>query len=156
MEGHAYMGAISLETLLGYEGGSSRVEKGFMAIGDLAYYVSNDLKLYAGIRYIQKDVLGAGGIEYQLPSSAGSGIALFGEGRVNDQDRWQAWGGIRFYLGESKSLIRRHREDDPNNHSKEFLFEVDTGDGVVTPTGGSDSGPECGTEETGPCQEPDR
>ena len=39
-----------------------------------------------------------------------------------DQDRWQAWGGIRFYLGESKSLIRRHREEDAE--AEEQVTEV--------------------------------
>ena len=40
--------------------------------------------------------------------------ALFAEGRIGEDDYHGVWGGIRFYFGQKdKSLIRRHREDDP-------------------------------------------
>jgi hypothetical protein len=146
-EGQAYSGRMSFESIVGYEGGDN-VEKGLFTISNVAYYPSDNMRLYAGIRYIQEDLYGAGGVELQLqPSSFASGMSLFGEGRVHDDDSWQAWAGVRFHFGGgSKSLIRRHREDDPANVNKEFLFE---------PQG--DSRPSCGPGSVPPtpCEEPE-
>lgn len=38
------------------------------------------------------------------------------EGRVGEDSYHGVWGGVRFYFGQKdKTLIRRHREDDPTN-----------------------------------------
>lgn len=125
LEAQAYMNQISLEGIVGHEGGDN-VEDGLFAIGNIAVYPTDDVRLYGGVRYIQEDFLGAGGIEMQLSSlGLGSGFTVFGEGRLHDDDRWQAWGGVRIYFGQEKSLKRRHREDDPVNPAKEFLFDID-------------------------------
>ena len=40
--------------------------------------------------------------------------ALFVEGRAGQGSDHGVWGGVKFYFGQKdKSLIRRHREDDP-------------------------------------------
>ncbi len=40
--------------------------------------------------------------------------AVFAEGRAGESDFFGAWGGVRIYFGQKdKTLIRRHREDDP-------------------------------------------
>ena len=41
------------------------------------------------------------------------GMSLFADGRWNEDGFDTVMGGIRFYFGAPKSLIRRHREDDP-------------------------------------------
>jgi hypothetical protein len=42
--------------------------------------------------------------------------ALFAEARFGEHSDHGAWGGLRFYFGQKdKTLIRRHREDDPTN-----------------------------------------
>jgi hypothetical protein len=45
-----------------------------------------------------------------------SGLTVFFDGAVHDDENYRALGGVRYYFGESKSLIRRHREDDPRNN----------------------------------------
>ncbi|MEM1421851.1 MAG: hypothetical protein AAF661_10120 [Pseudomonadota bacterium] len=127
VEGEYYAGRVSVEGFAGFEGGDD-VESGFIGIGDLAYYPEDDLRLSIGARYIQEDFMGAAGAEYQINEIA-PGVSLFAEGRAGDDDNWQAVGGIRIHLGaDDKTLIRRHREDDPKNRQREFLLEVDSTD----------------------------
>ena len=61
--------------------------------------------------------LAAAGVEYQLQSNFfGGGTSVFAEGRVGEDDYAAVWAGVRLYLGAGeKSLIRRHREDDPGS-----------------------------------------
>jgi hypothetical protein len=44
-----------------------------------------------------------------------SGFAFFANGSWGDNGNDTVVGGIRFYSGPPKSLIRRHREDDPGS-----------------------------------------
>ena len=42
--------------------------------------------------------------------------SLFVEGRAGEGSFHGVWGGVRFYFGQKdKTLIRRHREDDPTD-----------------------------------------
>lgn len=53
--------------------------------------------------------------EWGFPVGHGIMSALFVEGRVGQGSYHGVWGGLRVYFGKSdKTLIRRHREDDPN------------------------------------------
>jgi hypothetical protein len=81
---------------------------------DLAYYVTDDLKLSIGHRYYGgKNALALGG-EWSFASFNNVAPALFVEGRVGEHDASGVWAGVRVYFGQKpKSLIRRHREDDP-------------------------------------------
>lgn len=81
---------------------------------NLAYYPLDNLEVYAGHRYLDgKNALALGG-EWGAPMSNGVMAALFVEGRVGEDSYRGVWGGLRFYFGRTdKTLIRRHREDDP-------------------------------------------
>ena len=60
--------------------------------------------------------------------------ALFAEGRIGEDDFQGVWGGIRFYFGQKdKSLIRRHREDDPYDWGSDFGGASNTGSTTTTP-----------------------
>ncbi|MFN3225225.1 MAG: hypothetical protein ACE360_03105 [Hyphomicrobiales bacterium] len=123
LEAAAYFGQFSLEAIVGMEGGDD-VEEGFFSIANLAYYPTEDLRLYAGVRYIQEDFIGAAGAEYQFSlDSFNQPLALFAEGRLGD-DEAEVWAGLRVYLGRPNSLINRHRQDDPAVPSLDFLFET--------------------------------
>ncbi len=51
-----------------------------------------------------------------MPLGHGIMASLFAEGRIGEDDYHGVWGGVRFYFGQhDKTLIRRHREDDPND-----------------------------------------
>src|SRR5262249_52383802 len=81
---------------------------------NVASYPIADLKVFAGHRYLGgKNALALGG-EYGVPMSRSVMAAVFAEGRVGEGDFRGVWGGLRLYFGQrDKSLIRRHREDDP-------------------------------------------
>ena len=69
-----------------------------------------------------------------MPLSHGIMGALFAEGRIGEDDFQGVWGGIRFYFGQKdKSLIRRHREDDPYDWGSDFGGASNTGSTTTTP-----------------------
>lgn len=101
-------------------------DSNLFVFSDLSYYVTDNLELSVGHRYTAERHAAALGVEFQLDQTVfSSGVSLFAEGRLGEDDYQAAWGGIRFYLGEEKSLIRRHREDDPDLLGIEDLFSID-------------------------------
>lgn len=140
LEAAAYFGQFSLEAIVGLEGGDN-VEDGFFTVTNLAYYPTDDLRLYAGVRYIQEDLIGAAGAEYQFAlNSFDQPLALFAEGRLGD-DEAEVWAGLRVYFGRPSSLINRHRQDDPAIPSLDFLFEST----VSTAPTAAETTPACST-----------
>jgi hypothetical protein len=93
----------------------------------LSYYVFDNLELSVGHLYTGGRNAATLSAEYLLPASFGSGVSAsaFVEGRVGERNANAVMGGVRFYFGNSeKSLIRRHREDDPGTHLKDDLFTL--------------------------------
>ncbi len=81
-----------------------------------SYYLTEDLDLSVGHVYTGGRNAAALGLEYLIPQTRGAGVAasLFVEGRIGERHSNSVLGGLRVYFGNSdKSLIRRHREDDP-------------------------------------------
>jgi hypothetical protein len=121
-----YFGRFSFEGQAGYQfsdaGRSFNLrrrdfdtrDRGFYSLADVAYYVTDDLRVALGHRFVVNRNALAAGIEYQLPFDSTFAMTLFAEGRFGEDHYRAAWGGIRIYFGdEKKTLIRRHREDDP-------------------------------------------
>jgi hypothetical protein len=78
------------------------------------YYLQDNFSVYAGHRYLGGEHALALGSEWGVPMQHGIMAALFAEGRIGQDNFRGAWGGMRFYFGQQdKTLIRRHREDDP-------------------------------------------
>jgi hypothetical protein len=88
---------------------------------DLAYYPIDDLKLYGGYRYVDDTSLGGAGIEY-LMRAFDSPVSLFAKADFGDDQYNRITGGLKFYFGSSsqKSLIQRHRTEDPENYTPMF------------------------------------
>lgn len=109
-----YMGNFSIEGWAGFESSDSNGDEVFAHI-DLAMYATDNLRVNVGFRrYLDINLFSAGG-EWQ-PDWEGLPISLYVEGQFGEQDYASLFGGIRFYFGgPDKSLIRRHREDDPSN-----------------------------------------
>jgi hypothetical protein len=83
---------------------------------NLQYYLQDNFDIYAGHRYLGGENALALGGEWGIPMSHGVMASLFAEGQIGQDNFHGVWGGLRFYFGEKdKSLIRRHREDDPIN-----------------------------------------
>ena len=116
-EGELYLDRVSLSAIAGVEYGNMIKTRGFIdAVASL--YATDDLRVYAGWRNDFAGNQGRGGVEYQLPASTGWGnVALFAEGRVGEHGYAAGLGGVKVYFGQQKSLMRRHREDDPDTWS---------------------------------------
>jgi hypothetical protein len=135
-----YLGRFSLDGLGGYEGVAVPETIGGLTVIDphddhafgqldLAYYPIDDLKLYSGYRYVNEASLGAAGVEY-LMRAGGSPISLFAKADFGEAQYNRITGGLKVYLGPNrgKSLIARHRTEDPENYTPMFprLSEVAT------------------------------
>ncbi|MBV9556325.1 MAG: hypothetical protein JO254_04555 [Pseudolabrys sp.] len=127
-EGEYYLNRFTIRAVAGGEWGSStttffgtgfttfNVGSRFFDSIDVAYYPDDDFKIFAGHRYYGGlNALALGG-EHGMPIGNGAMASLFFEGRIGESDYWGALAGVKMYFGQrDKSLIRRHREDDPDN-----------------------------------------
>jgi hypothetical protein len=81
---------------------------------NLKYYFTDNWDGYIGHRYLGGLHALAVGTEYARPMSGNRLGSLFVEARVGQGAFEGVWGGVKVYFGQrDKSLIRRHREDDP-------------------------------------------
>ncbi len=142
VEAEYYWGQWTAKTLIGaefVEAGSQFIEPDdeFFAFSDVSYYLSDDFEVSVGHRYTADRNALALGAEYQLSQTMfPSGVSLFAEGRIGEDDYQAVWGGVRLYLGDEKSLIARHREDDPDGYGDEDLFDLEVeSKGVICCTG---------------------
>lgn len=136
-EGEAYFGMWSLQGLAGVEFGNSvtgvtgaliqtySVPTRFTDSVNVNYYVNEDWKVFAGHRYALGAHALALGTELGFALGRGAMGAAFVEGRIGESNRSGVFGGLRFYFGQKdKSLIRRHREDDPTDWTADTLFTL--------------------------------
>ncbi len=127
-----YIRRFSLDGLAGYESVDFPITSSgltvlnsdsdhFFTHVDLAYYLVDDLRLYGGYRYVDDTSLGAAGIEY-LMRAFNSPVSLFAKADFGNEDFNRITGGLKFYFGSSsdKSLIQRHRTEDPENYTPMF------------------------------------
>ncbi len=117
IEGDAYLGRFSLGGHVGYEFGndskSTHVDSGVIAGVKLGYYVTDNFMLQGETGIEGPSWYGRGGFEYQPGFAALPGLSVFADAGTGSDHHVFALAGIRFYFGQDKSLIRRHREDDP-------------------------------------------
>ncbi|KAB2940286.1 MAG: hypothetical protein K8F92_15830 [Hyphomicrobium sp.] len=125
-EAELYLGRFTLDGLAGYESvdvpstiGDLEVltpdDKHFFAQSDLAYYITDDFKVYGGYRYLNETSFGSAGAEYLMRGHEVP-LSLFARGDFGDEDYTSITGGLKVYLSgdPDKSLIDRHRRDDPD------------------------------------------
>ncbi len=92
---------------------------------NLKYYFTDNWDGYVGHRYLGGKNALALGTEYGLPLGRGVMGSAFIEGRVGEGEFHGIWGGLRVYFGQKdKSLIARHRQDDPNIWAVDSLFSI--------------------------------
>ena len=120
-ESELYLGQFSLESWAGYavvdydDAATADLSGGFGII-DLGYYATDDWRV--GVGY--SSILGENALklatEYQFAPEMG--LAASGEARWSDSGAVTAMVGLKGYIGEpGKSLIDRHRQDDPPNRA---------------------------------------
>ena len=120
-EGEYYMPATTLRAIAGWEGGD--VPSRFFSKADFRWYPVADLMLSVGYRFTgDRSALALSG-EWLTPTSVFGGRAsLFTEARIGETDFRAIVGGLRVYFGRSKTLIDKHRRDDPDNGVPDNLF----------------------------------
>jgi hypothetical protein len=84
--------------------------------GDLRFYATDNFMIQAGARHADDFTAGRVGIEFQPAIQALPGLSFFADGWIGEDNYDAAYAGIRYYFGPEKSLIKRHREDDPANN----------------------------------------
>lgn len=132
LEGELYLDNLTLTGIAGVQYGE--LDDGFTSTLRAAYYLTDDLMLSAGHNYYEEaGHFGTAGVEYQMPFDLQFSPSLFADGRFGEDDFYSVTGGIRFYFGEEKSLIDRHRQDDPDIFLPDDLFAI---------LGGQDAAPE--------------
>ena len=132
VEGEFYSGPITIQGVVGYEGADVPAfilldDEDVFAYADLSYYATPDLRFSAGYRRLNGLDMAALGAEWQLPTNFIGGTSLFAEGRIGEDDFVSVWAGLRVYLSaENKTLIRRHREDDPFDWLSNNIFDFNS------------------------------
>jgi hypothetical protein len=117
-EAELYMGNFSLEGWAGFQD-TDFSGSDFFAKLTAAAYVTDDLRLAAGVGLMDDFTYGSVSTEWQLPDLP---LSLTAEGRIGENDYQSLMIGAKFYFGGTqKALINRHREDDPNDGLFDFL-----------------------------------
>ncbi|MFO1034841.1 MAG: hypothetical protein U1E15_12490 [Hyphomicrobiales bacterium] len=111
-EGELYLGNISLEG----EAGLVDANVGsadFAGRLTAAYYLNDDFRMALGVHQLASYTTGIASAEWQMDSMP---LSLTLEGQMGENGYQSATVGLKFYFGgEQKTLIRRHREDDPTD-----------------------------------------
>jgi len=118
VEGEYYLSNVTLGGHAGYEiGNDSRrvhIDDGVIAGVNLKFYATDNFMMKVGGGIEAKSWYGRAGFEYQPGFAALPGLSIFADGGAGSDHLSYALAGIRLYFGANKSLIRRHREDDPD------------------------------------------
>lgn len=131
-EAELYLGRFTLDGLAGYEsvdvpstiGGLEVLtpdDRHFFAQSDVAYYITDDFKVYGGYRYLNETSFGSAGAEYLIRGHEVP-LSLFAHGDFGNEDYTSITGGLKVYISgdPQKSLIDRHRRDDPDIYMPVF------------------------------------
>jgi hypothetical protein len=92
---------------------------------NIKYYLTDNWNAYVGHRYLGGKHAAAFGTEYAMALGRGVAGSAFVEGRAGQGEFHGVWGGLRFYFGQKdKTLIQRHRQDDPPAWQTDTLFSI--------------------------------
>jgi hypothetical protein len=116
-EGEFYAGRLTLGAWGGYHEAVDNVvgvsaHSGFYG-GSIKLYATPDLALSLTANSEFQQFRGNAMMEYQPTLFARHNMSFFVNGAMDDHSDYTVTAGIRLYFGPDKTLIRRHREDDP-------------------------------------------
>lgn len=109
-EGEYYRSNWTLAATAGQQGGD--VENDGYGALNASYYLTDNLALSVGGSKSGQDDRWGLGIEYQTPVD---GLTIYVNATEGNNSFDMTVAGLRYHFGASKSLKRRHREDDPLN-----------------------------------------
>lgn len=118
-EAEIYLNRLSLEGFVGADyldvtnGAITADDTFFSGRAVAAYYPQDNLRIFAGVQHAFNETSFFGGGEYLFDTGWQAEPAVYARAAVGE-DSSNVMAGLKFYFGERrKSLIRRHREDDP-------------------------------------------
>jgi hypothetical protein len=144
-EGELYLDRVSIMGWAGIAGidfiDPSLVDKtGLFAMGDIALYPTDDLRLTLGASTVLGDLSVRAGAEYEL-RGLGAPVSLVGDARLHADGRYALTIGLKGYFGgdRDKSLIERQRQDDPDNRGLDLFAAAGDDLYATAPTEGFDN-----------------
>ena len=112
-EAELYLDNISIEAIGGIMDISDGIGTEFYAIGKVALYANENLRLSIGASTVANFESANAGLEWFM-GDTGLPLSLTVNGELGEDSYASIQAGLSLYFGgEDKSLIRRHREDDP-------------------------------------------
>lgn len=113
-EAEYFVGPVTLGAHAGYQVVyNNTAANGGFGVGRLTYYPIPDLAFSGGGGVFVNSGFGRVMIEYQPELNGQRSLSFFVNGGAGSNAAYAATAGVRFYFGPEKTLIRRHREDDP-------------------------------------------
>lgn len=146
IEAEYYLDMVTVSGVAGYENSDLTNGDVFAAL-DISYYATSNFRISAGYRHFLDINAAAFGVEYQLGNLPAS---VFVTGQIGEKGHRTALAGLRFYFGGAdKSLVRRHREDDPFVRLNQLKRNIVKPAATTTTTPGGETGGEVGGETGG-------
>ena len=146
VEGEVYLNRWSIEGFIGADylkasvGPFSADTTFFSGEAVAAVYPVDNLRIFAGVHHAFDRTSFVAGGEYLFNTGWQAEPAVFARGAFAD-DSSTVMAGLKFYFGEpGKSLIRRHREDDPQINLFDNIAAAGSA-GCGTPAGMPGPGP---------------
>lgn len=112
-EAEGYFGPFTLRARAGYQN-SDWKDGSYYSLGARWYATQNVMLSVSGERAVDRNI-GHISAEWQVATPSLPGLALFFDAAKGNHDYDMATVGVRYYFGGNKSLIQRHRQDDPDN-----------------------------------------
>ncbi len=141
-----YLDNVSLEAVGGIMDISDGVGTEFYAMGKVALYATDNLRLSVGASTVANFESANAGLEWFM-GDTGLPVSFTVDGEVGEDGYTSIQAGLNLYFGgEDKSLIRRHREDDPRLHFFSLLSA-----GVLGALNANDELPEEPVDEEQEC-----
>jgi hypothetical protein len=128
-EAEVYLGRFTVSGRGGYEDNAGK-HGGFGRV-DLSFYPIDNLSLTVGPEVDTRETLAHFGVEYMFGIHALPGLSVFAEAAAFGAGLKYGVVGFRYYFGADKTLIRRHREDDPPNTTGQDITDVTTGSSIA-------------------------
>ena len=135
-EAELYLDNISIEAIAGYvDVSDSSFDGNFYGLADLAFYATDNFRLSIGASSVAGFETGRAGLEWFM-GDTGLPVSLKLDGRLGEDGYTSVTAGVSLYFGgEDKSLIRRHREDDPPVYGVDIFGAFLGDDGAICPEG---------------------
>ena len=122
LEGEFYHDRLTLSGMAGAQFGD--LELAPFTLAELAYYLNDEFQVSIGHNYADGVHGGEVGLERQVARRSQTGLSLFGNAGLAEGGNYSVLAGFRLYFGADKSLVRRHREDDPRLRLPTDLFTM--------------------------------